>query len=280
MQKLEMSINAGIGDNLMVRVFFDSIKHNYDQIIISHNKEIIDYWKDGDPKYYQFLNEFGSMLFTTTPYVFSRCLQFPPMNLHDGAHSIKTLNLVARKPDLDHILCQGSSLNLGEEYIVITTKIRGIERREFFAQSIHMWRALRELSKKYKIVILGERTVETSKEYGNNRNIIYGIYEQIIANLPQDRVVDLTVPALGITVPNIDSIKQDCLIMKQAKFVITLAVGGNLWLAISVANTIGFRADNGVVNNYLNDLISNTEYPSVFLTQDWSAFIKKLEMYK
>lgn len=279
MRKLEMSINAGIGDNLMVRVFFDSIKHNYDQIVISHNKQIIDYWKDSDPRYFHFLNELGNMLFTSPPYVFAH-KQFTAMNLHDGENSVKRLNLIAQKPNLDYILCKGNSLNLKEEYIVITTKIRGIERRDFFSLSIHLWKVLREISKKYKIVILGERTVETNKEYKNNPTIIYGIYEQIIANLSQDRIVDLTVPALGITVPDINQIKQDCLIMKEAKFVITLAVGGNLWLAISVANTIGYRADNGAVNNYINDLINNPKFPSAFLTQDWSAFIKKLETYK
>lgn len=278
MKRLDMSINAGIGDNIIVRLFFDGIKNEYDQIRVSHNRHIVDFFKNGDPQYYSFLNQLGSLLFTT-PYSFEQ-EQFSPLNIYN---MVRHLNLIPQKPDLDNILCVGNSLNLTEEYIVITTKIRGISRSVLLPSLTKLWRILQQLSSKYKIVILGEREVEQNKEYGNISDIVYSIYDQIIVNLPSDRVLDLTIPALGITIPNLDKIRQDCLIMKQAKFVITLAVGGNLWLAVSVANVIGFRVDNGAQINHISDMVSsitNPKFSTSFLTPDWNQFINKLGEYK
>ena len=275
MKKLEMSINTGIGDNIIVRVFFDVIKHNYDQIIVSHNKDVIEFSNNGDPNYLNFLNELGNTLFTTPPYIFSN-VQYKPLFLYD---TIKELNILPSKPNLDSVLCAGTSLNLGEEYIVITTKIRGLRRKDFYPFSINLWKILRKLSEKYKIVILGERQVENNKEYANISDIVYSIYEQIITNLPSHRIVDLTVPSLGVTTPDLKKIKQDCLIMKESKCIVTLAIGGNLWLALSVANVIGFKYDCGIVNNYINDMVScltNPKFSTAFITYDWHQFIKKI----
>jgi len=115
------------------------------------------------------------------------------------------------------------------------------------------------------------------KEYDVHQGSIFGIYEQIIANLPPDRVLNLTVPALGETVADLSAIQQDCLIMKEAKFVITIGVGGNFCLAGSTASMlIGFRADT----LHFTDLIfQNREYPNAIVTKNWSHFISVLERY-
>ena len=110
-----------------------------------------------------------------------------------------------------------------------------------------------------------------------NVNDIYGIYEQIISNISNDRIVDLTVPALGIIVPNLEQIQQDCLIMKEAKCVITLGIGGNLLLSLSVANTIGFRNESSGVFTTVVDKITNPLFPTAFLTKDWKLFLQRLE---
>lgn len=270
-----MSINGGIGDNIIVRVFFDTIRGEYEEIRVSHNRKVIDHFKNGDPSYYNFLNELGTTLFSKPPYVFDH-VQHDPLNVYK---SIKSLAILPHVPDLSGVLCVGASLNLGEEYIVITTKIRGLSKAAFYPLSISLWQTLRKLSEKYKIVILGEREVEKNKEYVNISNLVFSIYEQIITNLPTNRIVDLTVPSLGITTPNLEKIKQDCLIMKEARCVVTLAAGGNVWLAAAVGNVIGFRVDNGNENNYVNDMISCTHNPyfhTGFIVQDWWQFISRL----
>jgi hypothetical protein len=278
MRKLEMSINAGIGDSLIVRTFFDAIKHNYDQIMVSYNQQVLDAFKPGNVSYKNFLNELGQSLFSNPPYVFNT-LQYPPLNVYG---MVKSLNIVPQKLDLDHVLCQGMPLNIGE-YLVISTKIRGIEKHVFNSMSHSLWNALNMLSKTYKIVILGERYVEPNKEYNKMSSQVFSIYDQIVANIPAEQTVDLSVPALGATTPDFGKIKQDCLIMKNAKFVITLGVGGNLWMALSVANVVGFRGDNGAENNYVNDKVScltNPKFTTSFISQNWEQFIGRLQNYQ
>lgn len=226
-------------------------------------------YRNNDPSYGKFLHELGVLLFTSPPFHFDHG-DYPPIQTE---RVIRDLRIVPARTDIDRLLCQGISLNLGEPYIVITTKIRVLSKKNFLTKSPDLWRALRKLSEKYKIVILGEQEVEISKEYQNHKNEIWSIYEQIVANLPADRVVDLTVPALGITSPTLRKVQQDCLIMKQAKFTITFGIGGNLWLAVASGNCIGYRTDG----DYVTDLLVNPEYPGVFLTRDWKQFISKLE---
>jgi hypothetical protein len=278
MKKLEFTINAGIGDNLILRIFLDTIKQNYDQIRISHDTNVINYWRSGDPQYYKFLDELGKLLFSEPPYIYDK-IRRPHSDLDKIANIICGLKFTPQKPNIDHILCSGDSLNLDEKYIVITTKTRYMHKQFLYPLFPKLWKTMKEVSKKYKIVILGERCVEKSKEYivDHNKEIIYSIYDQIISNIPNDRIVDLTVPALGITVPDIKKIQQDCLIMKEAEGVIVLGIGGNLWLALAVANTINFRSDNLGVFTTLIDMINNPKFNTAFLSKDINKFLQKLD---
>ena len=269
MSVLETTICLGIGDNIVVRMYMDMIKHNYSCIRISHDKHVLRDFRGNDPKWINFLDNIGNLLFSEPPYQFTHT-QYGPVQTH---HMIVNLGVKIKKPNIDHLLCHGTPLNIGEEYIIITTKIRALPKMFLYTIMHKFWRTLKKLSTKYKIVIMGEREVEKSKEYAPFSNTIFGIYEQIICNVPPDRVVDLTVPALGVSVPDLGKIQQDCLIMKNAKFVISFGIGGNLWMASAVANVIGFRNDN----DDTTDVIANPEFTSLYLTKNWDDFIHKLE---
>lgn len=265
-RKLSFWIAAGLGDNILLRMALDTVKHNFDEINISHNVDIVNEYRDGDPKYFKFLDDVGTLLFSEPPYNFNH-------NKYDIIYTYNTykaLGIVIKQPKLDHLLCKGVSLNLNQEYIVLTTKIRTLPKQVFYNLAPQFWKILTALSQKYKIVVLGEREME-----GPMPNDIYSIYNDIIANLPKDSLIDLTVPALGVTAPELSKIQQDCLIMKNAKFVIANGIGGNVWMAAAVANTIGFRCDEEQIIN----LIVQSEWENIFITKDQSKFIKKLEEY-
>jgi hypothetical protein len=271
MKKTALTIAGGLGDSLVIRIFFDAVKHEYEEIRISHDRKIVDFWRKGDPKYYQFLDELGNLLFTEPPYAFDH------FN-HTVIHTVNTLTNLGtppKTPNLSHLLCKGTSLNLGGEYIVLTTKIRGILKSVFTKLSPTLWEVLQKISQRYKIVVLGEREIEKNKEYdvSVNRSSIFCIYDQIIENIPNDRIIDLTIPALGVTVPTLKQIQQDCLIMKESKFVISIGIGGNLWMPLAVANTIGYRDDNDAVVN----LIGNSQYDTAYIAKNWFQFIQKLK---
>lgn len=274
---------TSLGEIINAKYHLDLIKDQYDQIKLSFHTQLwatglytnTPDWPQRKQLWEKYLTDLGQLFFSEPPYVLD------PVGVShkyggDCQHLVNLLRITPQKAEMSQYLCKGTSLNLGEEYIVITTKLRHIPKNFFYPRSIELWRTLQKLSAKYKIVILGERHVEMRREYQHIQNEVFGIYEQIISNLPPDRIVDLTVPALGETVSDLKQIQQDCLIMNEAKFVITIGVGGNSCMAHSTAKmAIGFRADNLPFAN----IVFGKEYPNMIVTKDWGYFIKVLERY-
>jgi len=269
MKEFKATIHVGLGDLIYMKAQFDSAKHKFDRIELTFNKG----WSGVHDGYYMnFLNELGQLLFSEPPYVITE-IDHPHMSAVDIHRDHKIL---LTKPNLSYLLCKGTPLDIDSEYIVLTTKLRYFNRKKFDELSPKFFNTIERLSHKYKIVVLGERVVEMNAEYKLwGVDEIYSIYDDIIKNAPSDRIVDLTIPALGITSPSIAQIQQDCLIMNLAKMVITLGVGGNFSMATAVANTVGFRIDQDIIA----DEIFKTSYPNVIVTKSWPKFIEILEGY-
>lgn len=271
MKKISTSICLGLGDNIIARIIFDTIKHQYSEIRISHDQAVINLYKKGDVGYLAFLNNIGRLLFTEPPYIFDKVPHTPIHTMN----AIKSFSPIA-KPNLQYLLCKGIPFNIDCEYIIITSKIRMIPKNKFLPASIDLWRALKKLSDKYKIVIMGERNLDESAAYRQDlpANIAYSIYDQVISNLPLNRVVDLTVPSLGLIAPDLVKIQQDGLIMQGSKAIITLGDGGNLWHAAATGNKIiGYRDDN----DHNADLLLNPNFTHVKMHKVWKEFIKEVE---
>lgn len=272
MSVIETFIPIGLGDLIYVKAMLDPVKHNFSQIKIALHKELIKVFHGNSVGYSDFLDDICKLFFTESPYI---------LGLNSGAFRspmqiASDYNVSLQKPELNNLLCQGDSLNLGDEYIVLTTKIRYISKNKLNEISNEFWAIINLLSKKYKIVVLGEKIVEMNQEYiYHTAESIYSIYDNIVAHIPADRLVDLTIPALGITSPNLQQVQQDCLIMSEAKLNITLGVGGNFCMATAVGNTVGYRTDN----HDIFEIIYNKHYPKAVITKDWSTFIQTLREY-
>lgn len=271
MRNLAITIPIGLGDLIYIKAALDSIKNQFSQIKINFNKNIIKS-VGRDLEYCQFLDEIGQLFFTEAPY-----------SLDDTTHTFCEYirlymdnKISPCKPELGHLLCKGVSLQIDGEYIVLTTKTRYFSRDIFDRHAQELWNTIKSLSKKYKIVILGEREVQMNIEYQyHGDKYIYSIYDDIKKNVDHNQLIDLTIPALGITSPTLSKIQQDCLIMKEAKFVITLGIGGNFCMATAVANTIGYRVDDEPIA----DMVFNKEYSNAMITKNWTTFINKLKEY-
>lgn len=269
MASLFLDINVGIGDYIFARAFIDGIKNKYDSINITLSKAGMQFWHNNDPLRWQFNIDLCNLIFNEPPYKFVITNSYWPFFPHERI--VKELNNKPTKPDLN-CLCVGKSIDI-KNYIVITTKIRQFSKVAFEDLKDRLSPALQALNNKYKIVILGEREVEKTKEYEAecNREQVFGIYNYLISILNADQVIDLTVPVLGIAVSTIQKFQQDCLIMKEANAVITFGIGGNFWMAAGVAKkAIAFRADS----EWATDLMSS--YPNMSLTKNIDQFIDYL----
>jgi len=278
-------IPIALGEIIQFKHYLDKVKSQYDQIRLGFATGLwaeglhVDApdWKQKQVLWEKYLSDIGQLFFSEPQYI----LEVPTKWGGSVDVLVRTLGLTPEKAEMGHLLCKGESLNLDQEYIVITTKVRAIWPDKFSQLAPQLWDILKRLSNKYKIVILGEQKVEVRKEYEINHAsgsepIPFGIYDDIISNIPHENLIDKTVPALGETVTDLSKIQQDCLIMREAKFVITLGIGGNTSLSTSVANmAIGYRGDN----NPFADLLFEREYSNAFVTKDWSKFIQIMERY-
>lgn len=274
MKVIESRIVLGIGDLIYLKAMFDPHKEKFSAIKLSFDNYFLSEYRNNG--YISFLNEIGALFFSEPPYQLvsnqNWTRRWPPEFQRDYR-----INMVI--PQLQGLLCKGTLLNLGEEYIVMTTKVRDLEKSHY-QQDIapQLWPIMKRLSNKYKVIIMGERCVEMSKEYNEHgTHKIYSIYEDIISNIPQHRALDLSIPALGITVPNLKRLQQDCLIMNEAKFVCSIGIGGNVILSVATANTINYRTDNTKEANILFG--DNKEYGKSIVTKNRQEFLAKLVSY-
>ena len=276
-------IPTSLGEIINIKYHLDLVKHEYKNIRLGFDRglwaanlhvESPD-WPAKQALWDKYLYDIGQLFFSEFPYT----LDPHPRNFGGCADSVVArIGISPQKPELAHLLCKGTPLNLDQEYIVITTKVRQLPQAKFAPLSIQLWRVLKQLTNKYKLVILGERKVEMRKEYAiyAKKKEIFGIYDNIMVNIPNDRILDLTVPALGETVSDLAQVQQDCLIMNQAKFVITIGIGGNFCMATSVAKmAIGYRQDT----LQFTDRIFTKEYPNAIITKNWIRFIEALSKY-
>ena len=141
-----------------------------------------------------------------------------------------------RVPALAGVLPAGERPT-SEPYVAVTTKVRGLERRRYEAIRIRLIEALRAISRRHPIVLIGEREIGRNAEYEHHGGaMVYSIYEDV-RWLP---CIDLTVPELGSTPPAWDQFRADCMTMRHARGVVALGSGGNVAMAISTGAPFGF----------------------------------------
>ncbi len=264
-----MDINVGIGDHLFLRIFMDGIKDQYEQIAITHSRPGMAFWHNNDSKRWDFNLKLGKLVFSEPPYVLVPNAHFP---FYPNERIIKELNNKPIKPNLD-CLCAGTSLNIGK-YLVLNTKVRHIMKQDFEQAKSKLTPALRRLANNYTIVILGEREVQRTREYDAdvNKNRVYGLYDYFIQIFPRDKVLDLSIPALGIVCSDLPQLQQDCLIMKGAEAVINFGVGGNLWITTCVSRqTLDWHNDSDPIMDLVQGM------PGLHVTRDLDQFIQFLE---
>lgn len=284
--KLDVMLNCGIGDVILTRNILDGVKHQYDKINITPNNRIIDQYKNGDKNFKNFIYSFMKIMFSDKPYSVKQNQAYPRFSCMDNIYQ----NIIISDESKYSIktyskeLCVGEPLQISD-YIVISTKVRGAPLLNDFNTFYRKQYldALLRLCDKYKIVILGERDVLDNVEYrsiGPQR--IYCIYNdlmQVLLNTGQ--VIDMTISGNEASIPTLKKLQQDCLIMNNAKNVISLGFGGNFILTLASAKAItSFVGDEEtIISGFAPYYVHMAHYPQredVCITTQFTNFIEKL----
>ena len=228
------STSTGIGDIINYRGIFDTFIKQGDLVFWSPSPEIITRSSLIDKELYtSFVYDFITLV-----------TDHPSFNItseiYQTAHQLEMLKLgfVLQWLDLRYCLTD-KNFGLSEsDYIVIQTKIK-FDNMPIINTMQALSETLDCIIKNYKgkIVILGERIFET-KSIPNALDD--SMYEILINIIPSEKVIDLTVPKLGFTVPSISKIKEDCSIMSNARANLVFGIGGGLALSASVGNLIAY----------------------------------------
>jgi hypothetical protein len=239
MATFSLTIPLGIGDAIFVASSLNAIKHHYEAIYINIHPGLAQAFKD-NAQYDDFYLELVKILFSDPKFVINDrtkvCPYVPTEELFNNV-------IIPVLPRFYDRLTSTDIPSIEGEYIVVTTKVRQLTSTIYQAVKPRFLASLEQLSKKYKIVILGEKLTEMNTEYRQyGAQYIYNIYQDLVGI---SNVIDLTVPKLGITSPEIGQLKKDCGIMRGAKNIITFGCGGNFILATAVAQRlIAYRIDD------------------------------------
>lgn len=269
MAEFGLKIATGLGDAILISAAINEVKDNYDKIYIDVNwKYSLNFKNDTNGSYKSFYLDLLKILFNDEKYIIDNSdKDFPLFDMY----TLRSIGIKPVLPKYSDILCSKENILKNEKYIVITTKVRQLNKSHYNKVKDIFYKKINKLSSKYKIVILGEREVEENNEYkihGDKK--IYSIYKDIIGNV-KNNVLDLTIPKLGITVPVIENIKKDCAVMRDAEYVFTFGCGGNfiLSLAVNSKNAIGYRVD---AYNFVNSILKDTK-----ITFSSKLFLEYLE---
>ena len=284
MNQLKLKLHPGIGDILLCRNHLDSIKHLYDEIYLSPSRSIVNGFREmGDGKYYDFCLSFMKSIFPDKPYKIiedDTLPKFAPVDYavcdlpitKDGLFKINNYSF---------LLCKNPS-PIQCNYIVVNTKVRGTptySRYNSYYKNDFL-KGILSLSNNYKIVVMGERTPPKSPEnkmIGPER--VFCIYNDLIDIIPTSKIIDITLSGDDTAVPHLDNIYRDCSIMKEAKAVITLGIGGNFILSMSVSdNSINFMEDT-LYCRFYDWMINHHQRNSVIITNKWSYFMDNLQKF-
>jgi len=266
---MELNINThvGIGDLFQFKQILDSIKIKYNKINISFDDDVIKKFKDNYEEYYDFISQVFNRLFSENPYI-----------IHDkvDVDAISPEEFCVRnglKPEIPHFEKYFTTQKLKEDYIVVLTKIRGMHIDTYSALRGEYLKLLNSISKKNKIVLMGEKIVGLNNEYKclGGSTMVYSIYNDLINNI--DNYKDLTVDELGITSPKFNKFIEDCELMNKAKNVISLSTGGNTSMAMSISSIINYYG-NCESEKFFN-LMDKDE--NKFITNDLNIFFDRLK---
>lgn len=268
------SIPIGIGDILHIKAQLDAHRHKYDLIDIKPRMDFVEIYRDNGAGYYDFVKWAMDLLFSEKPYKVSydNSITLGREYRELGPQGFWRIDgLVPQRPRLQNYLCYGHPLDINN-YIVMTTKVRDFPKESYNKIKDEFWGIMKLITANRPMVVLGERVVEMNYEYRiHGANAVYSIYNDIINNVKN--IVDLTIPQLGITAPTKEQFMQDCLIMSKADRIITIGVGGNFSMALSVGETTGYRLDNYAVGDYL---YNGTRYGKTLITKSFSQFMNEL----
>jgi hypothetical protein len=249
----------GIGDLFLFCLEMKYLKT--EKIIININLDTIEFYRKDTPNYLDFCKEIIELFIPEIDVVFEEKHidnpYFENWSVIDSSiqdkYIIEFFDKIYKKEEKE------------SDYIVLLTKVRDIEYNEYLKIKKRFFNYLNNSNK--KIYILGEREVEYGVEYKTlGENKVFSIYQDIMDNVDTEKLIDMSIKKLGITLPNVDNILRDMNIAANSNRILIIGRGGFLCLSLVTGKILSLQE-----NTPLNSKKNNK-----FFT-DSSSFLKECE---
>lgn len=234
------ALNIGIGDLITSKSYLLSQANNH-PINICLSTAHANY---RGPGHIQFAHEFMKLIFHEPNFRISDPIHIEP------THWIQLSKKYNQQiVDLSTILPNNRKpVTVSSPYVCIFTKVRQIHYSHWITVKQAIINQIAYISKRYTILLMGEREIERNLEYQIHDTTVFSIYNDLIELLPKTSYIDITVPSLGITTPDINKIRTDCTYLRDAAATINIGCGGNLSLSGSVGKTINYLGPDTIMD--------------------------------
>jgi len=258
--------SPGIGDIIVLKSYLNQFFHNSnDKIYIDYNKYHIGTWRDNVDEYYMFLIKLAKFILPNDYIIVEEGLEEGKQI--DTASIVDSYKFKSSTDKFKIIDMYHKNIDKDTGKIILHTKVRGLYNHDYNSIKDSFFKILNDSNN--QIIILGEKEIEYGREYTIHTNrIIYSIYNDIIANINSTKIIDFTVPRLGVTTPDFDKLAYDIKLMSEYKNIV-FGIGGTLLLALyacSPENVIGCVPPADICSPFLNTN-NNLKYPSQFLNE-------------
>lgn len=275
MDTIRVKMCIGIGDLLFYSSMLNNVKDRYSKAIVYPDFSLLSYREASQREnYIIFVNKFCKAIFNDSYFVFDENIGEDRLDPNQIYTKFKIPPYLGR---FHKELCIGEDIRIDEEYVVVNTKIRSITR-DFYIGCVKnkFLKSLNYISGKYKIVLLGERETVKDKscnEWGSCGQ--YSLYKDIIENIPQKHILDLTQKELLFSSPVFENLCKDCVILNKSNFVISIGGGGGGVLALCVSKVVNL-ATKIEWSEFTKCVARSENERGNFITYDVNDFIKKI----
>jgi hypothetical protein len=265
MKRLALKLPLAIGEQIYARASLDAVKHEYDEILVSLNWEQLNLRAPG---YRGFAEGFASRLFSEPPYRFDPSAN-PPYTTFEDLHK---RGIRVRLPWFPDILPAPETPIPKQPYVTLNTKVRFLGRPTLEAVTPRIFRELKVLADRYRILLLGERVLCRTGEYEHwGPEAIYSAHDHFSQGVP---VSDRTFCSFDTEGFSLARLRRDCALMRNARCNLLLGIGGPLALALSVGKVLAFH--HCTCFPYVNDLFALAQQGRAVVTTDLDNFITRL----
>lgn len=221
--RLEVTINAGIGDIIHSHAMFEACRPRVTEVALAVDHAALRSVRNDTH------SEFATRL---SQFVFREPFYTLGPQRTDGMtpQQLAGAGLPIAVPDLRAVLPIQTVEKPPIPFVVVSTKVRSFRRDRYLAIRKQFLAALAALAERITLVLVGERVLSLTPEYqGHGDGFAYSLYDDL-KTLP---CVDATFPEYGNVPAQWDQFRSDCTTMHHAERVITLGTGGNVSMAMA-----------------------------------------------